>query len=71
MFVSADAAPCRARDPKGLYAAAASGHVQQLTGVSALYEAPLPPELVIDTTTMSVSAAADLELVQARGIVAG
>jgi bifunctional enzyme CysN/CysC len=38
---------CMARDPKGLYAKAASGDLPNLTGVGQEYEEPLDPELVV------------------------
>ena len=40
---------CEQRDPKGLYRKARAGQVPDFTGVSAPYEAPLAPELVIRT----------------------
>jgi adenylylsulfate kinase len=45
---------CAARDPKGLYKKARAGEIPEFTGVSAPYEAPLDPELVLDTNTASV-----------------
>jgi adenylylsulfate kinase len=41
---------CARRDPKGLYAKAFAGEITEFTGVSAPYEAPLDPELRLDTT---------------------
>ena len=41
---------CARRDPKGLYAAAFAGEIENFTGVSAPYEAPDRPELRLDTT---------------------
>jgi adenylylsulfate kinase len=41
---------CIRRDPKGLYAAALAGEIDDFTGVSAPYEAPTEPELRLDTT---------------------
>ena len=41
---------CARRDPKGLYAKAFSGEIDDFTGVSAPYEAPPSPELRLDTT---------------------
>ena len=41
---------CIRRDPKGLYAAALAGEIGDFTGVSAPYEAPVDPELRLDTT---------------------
>jgi adenylyl-sulfate kinase len=41
---------CARRDPKGLYAAAFAGEIDDFTGVSAPYEEPVEPELRLDTT---------------------
>lgn len=41
---------CARRDPKGLYAKAFSGELENFTGVSAPYEEPHAPELRLDTT---------------------
>jgi bifunctional enzyme CysN/CysC len=61
-----------ARDVKGLYKKARRGELKNFTGIDSPYEAPLSPELRIDTTAVSVEAAAD-QVVQAlidRGIIA-
>lgn len=44
----------RRRDPKGLYARALRGEIADFTGVSAPYEAPLQPELRLDTSRVGV-----------------
>lgn len=49
IHIATDLATCEARDPKGLYEKARRGELQEFTGVSAPYEAPEYPELVIDT----------------------
>jgi len=49
---------CAARDPKGLYKKAYSGEIENFTGVSAPYEAPLNPELVLDTGIEDIDASA-------------
>jgi len=41
-------AVCRARDPKGIYRRGADGTAQNVPGVSATYEPPLLPEVVVD-----------------------
>jgi adenylylsulfate kinase len=46
---------CRQRDPKGLYARADRGELKEFTGVSAPYEPPLNPELVLHPERDSVS----------------
>lgn len=51
IHVAADLATCEQRDPKGLYKKARAGLVAEFTGVSAPYEAPTAPELVIDTAS--------------------
>ena len=40
---------CEKRDPRGLYAKARAGHIPEFTGVSAPYEAPKSPEIVLHT----------------------
>lgn len=50
VFVSATLECCEQRDPKGLYAKARAGLLPDFTGVSAPYDAPKCPELVLDTT---------------------
>lgn len=48
-----------ARDPKGLYRRAMAGEIHDFTGIDAPYEAPLSPELTIDTSMTSTPDAAD------------
>lgn len=45
---------CKARDIKGLYQQAEQGLIKGFTGVDDPYEAPLQPEIVIDTSKISV-----------------
>ncbi|AXE91477.1 adenylyl-sulfate kinase [Paraburkholderia sp. DD10] len=51
--LSAPVDTCARRDPKGLYAKARAGEIPSFTGVSAPYEAPVEPELRIDTATLT------------------
>jgi adenylylsulfate kinase-like enzyme len=44
------------RDPKGLYARADRGDLKDFTGVSAPYEPPLNPEIVLHADRESVAA---------------
>jgi adenylylsulfate kinase len=48
VFVDCPLPVCRARDPKGIYRRAASGSAPNVPGVSAPYEPPLRPEVVVD-----------------------
>ncbi len=54
VYVKADLATCERRDPKGLYRRARAGEIPDFTGVSAPYEVPENPELVIDTAAADV-----------------
>jgi adenylylsulfate kinase len=49
VYVKASLDECIRRDTKGLYRRALAREIPQFTGVSDPYEAPLDPELVIDT----------------------
>ena len=48
-FLSADRETCEARDPKGHWRMARAGRLSDFTGVSAPYETPQHPALVLDT----------------------
>jgi len=50
VFVDATLETCEERDPKGLYKKALAGEIKEFTGISAPYEEPLKPELVVNTT---------------------
>jgi adenylylsulfate kinase len=54
VLVDASVETCESRDVKGLYAKARAGEIPEFTGISAPYEEPLEPELVLDTNTQSV-----------------
>lgn len=54
VFVRAGLETCEKRDPKGLYERARKGQIPEFTGISAPYEEPLSPGLLIDTDTHSV-----------------
>jgi bifunctional enzyme CysN/CysC len=49
VYVSAPLEVCEQRDPKGLYKKARAGQIANFTGVSAPYEPPDRPELVVHT----------------------
>lgn len=54
IFIEADLETCEQRDPKGLYAKARRGEIDEFTGVSAPYEPPKLAELQIDTMAHSI-----------------
>ena len=51
---------CESRDVKGLYKKARAGEIKNLTGISAPYEAPIQPNLELNTAQLSVQDAAAL-----------
>lgn len=73
VFVEASLAVCEERDPKGLYKKARAGEVAEFTGISAPYEEPLKPEIVLETGVLSPQecAAAVLDYLQDRGLIRG
>jgi len=54
VFVDAPIEVCIARDPKGLYRKARQGVAKQVTGVSAPYERPERPDIVLTTGALSL-----------------
>ncbi len=54
VFVDASVETCEQRDPKGLYQKARRGEIQDFTGISAPYEPPEKPELVVNTNDQSI-----------------
>ena len=68
VFVSTPIEECERRDVKGLYARARRGEVKDFTGVSAPFEAPLSPDLDIDTSVLSLQESVDkvLQLILAK-----
>lgn len=60
VHISTPLAVCEQRDVKGLYAKARRGEIRNFTGIDDPFEPPLTPELVIDTTSMSIEQAGTL-----------
>ena len=54
VFCQCDLEVCEERDPKGLYARARSGEIDNFTGISAPYEEPIKPDMVINTNQLTV-----------------
>jgi adenylylsulfate kinase-like enzyme len=44
---------CKERDPKGMYKKAISGEIKEFTGISAPFEEPVQPDIIIDTDALS------------------
>ncbi len=62
IYVKASVATCESRDVKGHYAKARAGNLPDFTGVSAPYEEPDQPDLVVDTNRASIETSVSLVL---------
>jgi adenylylsulfate kinase len=54
VFVKCSVTECERRDPKGIYKKAKAGEIKEFTGVSAPYEEPENPELILETDKMDL-----------------
>jgi bifunctional enzyme CysN/CysC len=72
IFVDTPVEECRRRDPKGLYVKADAGQIRNFTGVDAPYEAPLDPEIRLETLSGAPEELADVVVgaLRERGIIA-
>jgi bifunctional enzyme CysN/CysC len=59
IYVATPVEICESRDPKGHYAKARAGALPAFTGIGNDYEPPIHSELVLDTSTRSVSEATE------------
>jgi adenylylsulfate kinase len=71
VFVNTPIETCETRDPKGLYKQARAGQLKGFTGIDDPYEAPLNPEVTLDTTTTTPQQAAVLliQYLESRGLL--
>lgn len=70
-WVQASVDTCESRDVKGLYKKARAGEIKDFTGISAPYEEPKNPEVVLDTNgqTVDQSVAALVTYLQKHGYI--
>ena len=54
VFVDCPLDVCEERDTKGLYKKARAGEIKEFTGISAPYEPPLNPEVIVNTAALSI-----------------
>ena len=54
VYIKCSVEECEKRDPKGLYKKARNAEISNFTGISAPYEEPLNPEVVLDTEKYSI-----------------
>jgi bifunctional enzyme CysN/CysC len=73
VHVDCDIEVCKKRDPKGLYERAEKGEIASFTGVSAPYEAPERPELILRTDRQTVEECVDelMDMLVEYGILNG
>jgi sulfate adenylyltransferase len=73
VFVDTPLAVCEQRDTKGMYAKARRGEITGFTGIDDPYEAPVQPEITLDTLTQTPAANARriLDYLIRRGFVRG
>ena len=71
VFLTAPIGVLRQRDQSGSYALADAGKILQFPGVSAAFEEPTNPDLILHTDKTSIEAAAQtiLELLRQRGFI--
>jgi bifunctional enzyme CysN/CysC len=59
VYLSTPLVECEKRDPHGLYKKARAGEITDFTGVSSPYEPPESPDLVLDTSELSLGQCVD------------
>ena len=55
IYVKCDIDSLQKRDPKGLYKKALSGEIPNFTGINSPYEEPENPDLVLDTSKLTIN----------------
>jgi len=58
IYIDASIEECERRDVKGLYKKARAGEIKNMTGISAPYEVPLQPDIVVRTENEDAAEAA-------------
>jgi adenylylsulfate kinase len=60
VYCKASLKTCESRDPKGLYKKAREGIIKEFTGISAPYEEPENPEIIIDTDKYDIKESVEI-----------
>ncbi|MFT5194124.1 MAG: bifunctional enzyme CysN/CysC, partial [Candidatus Promineifilaceae bacterium] len=73
IFAKCDLEVLKRRDPKGLYEKALKGEIKNFTGISAPYEAPENPELIIETDVDSPETLVNnlIQMLIDKGVITG
>jgi len=71
VHIATSLAACEQRDPKGLYKKARAGEIANFTGIDSAYQAPINPEVILDTEqhTLEKNVEQLLSYLQQRGII--
>lgn len=71
VFVDCPVNVCMERDPKGIYSKAKAGLIKNFTGISAPYEPPNNPDLVIKTHEMDIKESVEqiIDLLKKRSLI--
>jgi adenylylsulfate kinase len=59
IYIKCSIEECAKRDPKGIYKKAHAGEITNMTGISAPYEKPEHPSLIIETDKFSLNQSVD------------
>ena len=62
IYLDCPVSVCEARDPKGLYAKARKGLIKEFTGISAPFQLPKNPDLIVKTDCFNLEESVDLVL---------
>lgn len=62
---------CEKRDPKGIWQRARKGEIEEFTGVSAPYEEPLTPEIIVQTDKCGLEECAEqiMRYLEEQGVI--
>lgn len=71
VYVKCSVEACEKRDPKGLYKKARNAEIPNFTGISAPYEEPENPEIILDTERYSIEECAQqlTDILTAKGLI--
>lgn len=71
IYVECPVEECEKRDVKGLYQKARAGEIKEFTGISAPYEEPVNPELVLETAAEALDESVEkvIAFLMGRGII--
>lgn len=72
VYCECDLEICEQRDPKGLYKKAREGEITNFTGISAPYEAPIKPDMTVNSNKLSVDEEVEhiIKNIRSKGLVA-